>query len=481
MAEPTWIDRLDEAVSALLARPDVASPPASDEELAPLLRLAVELRRLPVESFKTRLESDLRRRAEMASQAAVASKATPAVTPYLCVRDAAAAIEFYKRAFGAVESGRLVQPDGKIPHAQIQFGGATVMLADELPEYGFTSPQSLGGSPVKIYLYVDDVDAVVRQALAAGAQLVRPVKDEFHGERSGNVSDPFGYTWVVATRKEQLTMAEIERRFDTFMQGPNAPEKKPVKFREGFRTVTPYLAVHEAPALIDFVKQAFGAQELGRTGPGSGGGLHAEVRIGDSIVMIGGGGAFRGTPMPAALHLYVSDADATYRRALAAGATSFYEPTDMPYGDREGGVKDAFGNSWYIATHRATGHKPEGMGSVTPTLHPRGADSLMDFLKRALAAEETECTRTPEGVVMHAQLRIGDSVVELGEARGAIEPTVSMLYLYVDDADAWYRRAIAAGAESISEPADQPYGDRVAAVRDLQGNQWYFGTPKVLA
>jgi uncharacterized glyoxalase superfamily protein PhnB len=255
--------------------------------------------------------------------------------------------------------------------------------------------------------------------------------------------------------------------------------KKQVKFREGFRTVTPYLAARQAVELIDFVKDAFGAEELARTGPGSEGGLHAEVRIGDSILMIGGGEAWRGTtPFSVSLHFYVPDVAATYQRALAAGGVSLYGPTEMEYGDLEAGVKDLCGNQWFIGTYRATGHAPAGMHDVTPGLHAVDAPALMDFLKKGFGAREDEVYKSPDGTIVHAKLRIGDSQLELGEAHDQWQPLASMFYLYVDDADAWYRRAMAAGAESISEPADQPYGDRVAAVRDPQGNTWYMGTPK---
>jgi len=123
---------------------------------------------------------------------------------------------------------------------------------------------------------------------------------------------------------------------------------KPI--REGFHTVTPYLMVREAAKLIDFVKEAFAATELFR-GTGSAGGIHAEVRIGDSMVMIGGAGTWSGEPIPAAIYLYMDDVDAVYKRALQAGAASLSEPADQPYGDRIAGVKDPFGNVWYIATH----------------------------------------------------------------------------------------------------------------------------------
>jgi uncharacterized glyoxalase superfamily protein PhnB len=249
--------------------------------------------------------------------------------------------------------------------------------------------------------------------------------------------------------------------------------------REGFHTITPYLVVHEAPRLIDFVKQAFGAEELYRGGPGSQGGLHAEVRIGDSRMMIGGGGPglpWRGTPLPTALHVYVKDADAVYQRALEAGAESVEKPIDQPYGDREAGVKDAFGNYWWIATRKEGGYIPPGMHTVTPFLHPLRAEPFINFLKRAFGAEEVERHASPDGVVHHAVVRIGNSALEMGEAHGSYQPMPSMFYVSVPDVDTAYRSALAAGGTSIAEPKDQPYGDRVAGVKDPFGNQWYMAT-----
>lgn len=248
---------------------------------------------------------------------------------------------------------------------------------------------------------------------------------------------------------------------------------KPI--REGFHTVTPYIIVTAATGLIDFVKQAFGAEELFR-GTGSAGGIHAEVKIQDSILMIGGGEALRHAATPTALHLYVNDADAVYQRALEAGATVLHKPVDQPYGDREASVKDLAGNHWYIATHKATGHAPEGLRAVTPFLHPHNAPTLIDFMERALGGEEQSRYQSPDGIIRHATVKIGDSMIEMGEAHGPWQPMPATFFLYVDDADAWYERALAAGAISRGAPANQPYGDRVGGVADPFDNLWYFAT-----
>ena len=133
-------------------------------------------------------------------------------TPYLIIKDAANAIEFYKKAFGAVELFRMADPSGKVGHAEIKIGDSVIMLADEYPEMGYKSPQSLGGSPVSILLYFEDVDAVFKRALAAGAKETIPVKDQFYGDRNGTLHDPFGHVWTVATHKEDLSPEEMQKR-----------------------------------------------------------------------------------------------------------------------------------------------------------------------------------------------------------------------------------------------------------------------------
>jgi PhnB protein len=134
------------------------------------------------------------------------------VTPYLCCKDAAAAIEFYRKAFGATELMRMGAPGEKIGHAEIQIGDSRVMLADEYPEMGFLSPKSIGGTPVMMHLYVEDVDATVPRAVAAGAKVTREVADQFYGDRGGKIEDPFGHSWYVATHKEDLSPEEIQKR-----------------------------------------------------------------------------------------------------------------------------------------------------------------------------------------------------------------------------------------------------------------------------
>jgi PhnB protein len=134
------------------------------------------------------------------------------VTPYLIVSGAAKALEFYKKAFGAKERMRLASPDGKIGHAEIQIGDSVVMLADEFPQMGAKSPQTIGGTPVGICVYVEKVDSVFKQALAAGGKEERPVKDQFYGDRSGTLIDPFGHKWTIATHIEDVTPEEIGKR-----------------------------------------------------------------------------------------------------------------------------------------------------------------------------------------------------------------------------------------------------------------------------
>jgi PhnB protein len=134
------------------------------------------------------------------------------VTPYLIFDNAAAALEFYKKALGAVELMRFPAPGGKIGHAEIRIGNSPVMLADESPEMNARSPRTIGGSPISLMVYVEDVDALVARAVAAGAKLERPVANQFYGDRTGGIEDPFGYHWYIATHVEDVPRDELEKR-----------------------------------------------------------------------------------------------------------------------------------------------------------------------------------------------------------------------------------------------------------------------------
>jgi len=155
----------------------------------------------------------------MAAQVKPIPDGYPTVTPYLIVRGAAAAIDFYRTAFGAAERMRMDAPGGAVGHAELLIGGSLVMLADEMPEMGWSSPAAIGGTPVSLHLYVDDVDAVVERALAAGAALSRPIADQFYGDRLGMVVDPFGHVWSISTHIEDVSPEEIRRRAEALFGG----------------------------------------------------------------------------------------------------------------------------------------------------------------------------------------------------------------------------------------------------------------------
>jgi len=152
----------------------------------------------------------------------MAAKAIPdgyrTATPYLIVKGAADAIEFYKRAFGATEILRMADPQGRVGHAEIKIGDSVIMLADEHPAMGYRGPRSLGGSSVSILLYLEDVDGVFERALKAGAKAQRPVANQFYGDRSGTLEDPFGHVWTVATHVEDVAPEEMKRRAEAAMK-----------------------------------------------------------------------------------------------------------------------------------------------------------------------------------------------------------------------------------------------------------------------
>ena len=141
------------------------------------------------------------------------------VTPYMSFKDASAAIAFYVKAFGAKESYRLTEPSGRIGHAEIMIGEAQLLLSDEYPDWGAISAQTLGGTPIVLHLYVADVDGFVATAIKSGATSLRPVTDDFYGDRAGQIADPFGYKWLIATRKQQVSPSEMQRLWSEALAG----------------------------------------------------------------------------------------------------------------------------------------------------------------------------------------------------------------------------------------------------------------------
>jgi PhnB protein len=153
----------------------------------------------------------------MASTARPIPEGYHSVTPYLIVNDAAGAITFYKNAFGAAEVMRMAAPGGRVGHAELSIGDSRIMLADEFPDMGARSPKAIGGTPVSLHLYVEDVDAVAKRAVDIGAKEVRPVKDQFYGDRLGTVEDPFGHVWHISTHVEDVPPDELKRRAEQAM------------------------------------------------------------------------------------------------------------------------------------------------------------------------------------------------------------------------------------------------------------------------
>jgi PhnB protein len=251
---------------------------------------------------------------------------------------------------------------------------------------------------------------------------------------------------------------------------------KPVGYqRPGLTAITPYIIVRPAAQFIDFVKTALGGIEQMRMPAPDGSIMHAEMAIGNGAIEVSDGNEQYPTA-PQAVHLYVDDADATYERAVQAGATCIYPVADQPWGERWGAVKDQFGNVWYVAKPGGWASGPEGFHSVQPFLHLREADKLIPFLEGTFGAETLGVARSPEGLVLHGTIRIGNATLEIDEAQGEFQPMPCHLHVYVPDTDAAYSKAMSAGATSIEVPQDKPYGDRSAGVKDMWGNSWFIAT-----
>ncbi len=382
------------------------------------------------------------------------------VQVYLHVNGAAALINFMERAFGAQEmEGRATSPEGLVWHSTIKIEDSQLEISDAMDRYQFM--------PSTFYLYVDDADGWYRRAMDAGASSVKPPVDQPYGDRVGSVKDPAGNLWYLSTH---LGVPAAK--------APEAAAGKPaatVKYiREGFHTVTPYLLARNATRLIDFLKEGLGAQERFRV-PAGERIMHAEVQIGDSIVELSDGSE-EFPPRSTMQIVFVDDVDASYRRALDAGGTSLYEPVEQVWGDRDAGVQDPSGNNWYLTARRLSAHVPADTPTIVPGFSTHGADRFIDFTKRVFGAEEAFMHKSATGTVMHSRIRIGDSILAVGELRGEFAAMPFHLHMYVPDVDAVYARAVEAGVKTLRPPKDEPYGDRAASVEDTFGNLWSFAT-----
>lgn len=246
--------------------------------------------------------------------------------------------------------------------------------------------------------------------------------------------------------------------------------------KPGFRSLTPYLVVQDAARLIDFLKAAFDAKEVMRVPRPDGSVMHAQMEVAGSVIELADANEQWG-PRPAALHLYVPDVDAVYARASLAGAVTLQAPVDQPYGDREAALRDLGGNHWYVATHKGASQLHDGLvESVSIYLHPASGSGMLEFLKSAFGGKEVQVHRSEDGVVRHAKVAIGSSVIEFGEAQGEWQPMPTGIHFYVEDCHAMYERALAAGGESLWPVAAQAYGEVSGGVKDPFGNSWFIAT-----
>ena len=359
-----------------------------------------------------------------AEPVAEAPKAAPipegwfAITPQLTVPDVDGAIAFYTAAFGAQKMFALPGPDGKTMHGEIKIGDSLVMIDAENEQ--MKSPKTLGGSPAELMIYTPDVDASFKTAVDAGATVQMPVEDQFWGDRYGVVVDPAGHRWGMATHKEDLTDEQMMQRAELMMAAMAAMAKKPKakKPKKGkepkepewkkiagtpatapvpanYHTVTLGITANDAAKAIEFYKAAFGGTETSRMAMPDGKIMHAEVKIGDSVIMLSDPSPAMGNKSPADLggaplmiHHYTTDVDGVVAKALAAGATAVMPVADVFWGDRYGAVVGPDGFGWGIATHiedltpeqitermkaEMGGGQPPAEGGTTPPSTPPAA------------------------------------------------------------------------------------------------------------
>ena len=246
----------------------------------------------------------------------------------------------------------------------------------------------------------------------------------------------------------------------------------------GYSSVSPWLITRDTNALFEFITAAFGAEEIDRVVGADGSIGHAEARIGDSVVL-----AFDSRPhwpaTPSYLRLYTHDADAAFHAALAAGATTVSVLDNSAWGDRGARIQDPLGNIWWIMSHMedvsdGVSHIPAGYRSVEPWIITSSTPELLDFITAAFAAQEAFRVPTDDGSIGHAEARIGDSNILAFDSRPGWPPTPAFLRVYVDDGDATFAAALAAGATPVTDMTEMFWGEEVGRVRDPLGNLWWI-------
>jgi PhnB protein len=256
------------------------------------------------------------------------------VYPYLIVRGAEAAIGFYRDVFGAEEIVRMADPDGRrIGHAELRLGPVTIMLADEYPELNILSPAAFGGTGVTLHLHVDDVDSLAERAIRAGATMVREPADYEHGERQCRVRDPFGHEWLLGHAIGKAAVTEA---------APRSP-------KTDMPNIFPGLRYRDEHAAMEWLTKAFGFQRHALFTDDDGKVVHAEMRLGPGIVMLGA------APECAEgfnVYVYVENVDAHHARARDAGAEIVRPLADTAHGSREYGARDLDGHHWYFGNYR---------------------------------------------------------------------------------------------------------------------------------
>ncbi len=246
----------------------------------------------------------------------------------------------------------------------------------------------------------------------------------------------------------------------------------------GYSSVSPWLITRDTNALFEFITAAFGAEEIDRVVGADGSIGHAEARIGDSVVL-----AFDSRPhwpaTPSYLRLYTHDADAAFHAALAAGATTVSVPDNSAWGDRGACIQDPLGNIWWIMSHMedvsdGVSHIPAGYRSVEPWIITSSTPELLDFITAAFAAQEAFRVPMDDASIGHAEARIGDSNILAFDSRPGWPPTPAFLRVYVDDGDATFAAALAAGATPVTDMTEMFWGEEVGRVRDPLGNLWWI-------